>query len=284
MLAGLREVVDLGKQKNMAIGSFNTPNLECLLAVLDAAEELDVPVIISHAQCHEDVAPLEKVGPVMVELAKRSRVPVCVHLDHGEDFDYCKRAMELGFTSVMIDYSTLDYEGNVKGTREVVDYAHAHGVEVEAELGALPQREGGEESAAVDPTELYTKPALVPDYLARTGVDALAIAFGTVHGIYKTKPVLNTDIITEVRKHTNLPLVMHGGSGISDEQYREVIRCGIGKINYYSYMSYAGYDAAKATVAQRDADYFHNLALQAQKAMQANVMRTLRVFCGEEQA
>ena len=126
-----------------AVGSFNTPNLECLLAVLGAAEKLNVPVIIAHAQCHEGVSPIQKIGPVMVELAKRASVPVCVHLDHGENFDYCKQAIALGFTSVMIDYSTLPYEDNVKGTAEVVAYAHAHGVDVEAELGALPQREGG---------------------------------------------------------------------------------------------------------------------------------------------
>lgn len=137
-------------------------------------EELDVPVIISHAQCHEHVAPLGKIGPVMVELAKRSKVKVCVHLDHGEDFAYCKHAIELGFTSVMIDYSTLSYEQNIKGTCEVVEFAHNHGVEVEAELGALTQRDGEGESVVSDPSDLYTKPELVPDFLAETGVDALA--------------------------------------------------------------------------------------------------------------
>ena len=282
MLAGLKEVVVEGKKRNIAIGSFNTPNLECLLAVLDAAETLNVPVIISHAQCHEDVAPLDKIGPVMVELAKRSKVKVCVHLDHGEDFEYCKRAIALGFTSVMIDYSTLPYDENVKGTKEVVDYAHQNGVEVEAELGALPQREGGGESVDVNPSDLYTKPELVPDFLANTGVDALAIAFGTAHGIYKTKPVLNMDIITKVREYTDLPLVMHGGSGISHEEYKEVIRRGIGKINYYSYMSYAGYAEAKKTVESKEADFFHNLALNAQNAMKENALATLKVFSNME--
>ena len=281
MLAGLKEVVAEGKQRNIAIGSFNTPNLECLLAVLEAAEELGVPVIIAHAQCHEEVAPLDKIGPVMVELAKRSKVKVCVHLDHGEDLEYCKRAIEIGFTSIMIDYSTLPYEENVKGTKDAVGYAHTNGVEVEAELGALPQREGGGESVAINPSDLYTKPELVPDFLAQTGVDALAIAFGTAHGIYKTKPVLNMDIITKVRELTDLPLVMHGGSGISQEEYKEVIRRGIGKINYYSYMSYAGYAEAKKTVENKEADFFHNLALNAQKAMKENALATLKVFSGE---
>lgn len=277
MIASLKEVIAISKKNGRAVGSFNTPNLECLLAVLGAAEKLNVPVIIAHAQCHEEVAPLQKVGPVMVELAKRSGVPVCVHLDHGENFDYCKQAIGLGFTSVMIDYSTLPYEDNVKGTAEVVAYAHARGVDVEAELGALPQREGGGESAA-DPTALYTRPELVPDFLARTGVDALAIAFGTAHGIYKTTPVLNLDIIDEVRKKTDIPLVMHGGSGISHEVYRDVIRRGINKINYYTYMSYAGYAAAKELTQTNPTGFFHDMALHAQKAMEENALATLKVF------
>jgi fructose-bisphosphate aldolase class II len=277
MLASLQQVLSEGRERKIAVGSFNTPNLECLLAVLEAAETLNVPVIVAHAQCHEGVAPLDKIGRVMVTLAKESKVQVCVHLDHGEDFDYCKKAISLGFTSVMIDHSTKPYEENVAGTRKVVDYAHVCGVDVEAELGALPSREGG--AGTVGKAEdLYTKPDLVPDFLEKTGADALAIAFGTAHGIYKTKPVLNMDIITQVRNRTNAPLVMHGGSGISHEEYREVIRRGINKINYYTYMSYAGYAAAKAEIEKTPADFFHNLALTAKNAMKENVVETLKVF------
>ncbi len=281
MLASLKEVCGYADKTNTAIGSFNTPNLESLLAVLDAAEELRVPVIVAHAQIHEEVAPLDKIGRVMVELAKNAKVPVCVHLDHGENFAYCKRAMDLGFTSAMIDYSTLSYEENEAGTKEVVDYAHARGVQVEAELGALPQREGGGESATSNPEDLYTKPELVSGFIAQTGVDALAIAFGTAHGIYKSKPVLNMDVITKVREKTDLPLVMHGGSGISHEEYREVVKRGIRKINYYSYMSYDGYAAAKTAVEEKSADFYHNLALKAQKAMYENALATLKVFSGK---
>lgn len=278
MLASLKEVIQEGKKRKIAVGAFNTPNLECLLAVLGAAEKLEVPVIVSHAQLHESVAPIEKVGPVMVELAKRSKVKVCVHLDHGEDFAYCKKAIALGFTSVMIDCSALPYEENVAHTAEVVKYAHAHGVDVEAELGRLPNREGGAGGGKEKPEDLYTDPELVPDYLQKTGVDALAIAFGTAHGIYKVKPVLNMDVITKVRQKTDIPLVMHGGSGISPEEYREVIRRGVNKINYYTYMSYAGYAAAKAHAEKEPAGFFHDMALSAQKAMEENAEKTLRVF------
>ena len=277
MIVGLKEVTAEAKKRGIAVGNFNTPNLECLIAALDAAEELDVPIIIAHAQCHEDVAPLDKIGPVMVELAKRSKAKVCVHLDHGEDFEYCKRAIALGFTSIMIDFSTLPYEENLKGTAEVVEYAHAHGVDVEAELGSMPSREGGGD-VAVSKESLYTNPELVVDFVSKTNVDALAIAFGTAHGIYKETPVLNMDIITAVTEKTDLPLVMHGGSGISHDDYREVIKRGIRKINYYSYMSYDGYAAAKKTVETKEADFFHNLALNAQMAMKENAIKTIKVF------
>ena len=280
MLASLKEVLEEGKKQKIAIGAFNTPNLECLLAVLGAAEKLNVPVIVAHAQLHEDVAPLEKIGRVMIALAQQSKVRVCVHLDHCEDLEYCKRAISLGFTSVMIDYSARSYEENIAGTREAVEYAHAHGVDVEAELGRLPNREGGSGGGENKPEDLYTDPDLVPDYLKRTGADALAIAFGTAHGIYKVKPALNMDVISRVREKTDIPLVMHGGSGIADEEYREAIRRGINKINASTYMSYAGYAAAKSLTEKQPTGFFHDLALSAEKAMQADVEKTLRVFGG----
>jgi len=281
MLVGLKEVLGIAEEKQMAIGSFNTPNSESLFAVIRAAEEMDVPVIIMHAQCHEEYAPLEKIGVLMVAMAKASKVPVCVHLDHGEDFEYCKKAIELGFSSIMIDCSTLPYEENVKITREVTDYAHAHKVDVEAELGALPQREGGVGNTAIKKEDLYTKPELVPDFAKRTNCDALAIAFGTAHGIYKEKPVLNTDIISAVKEKTDLFLVMHGGSGISDNQFRDVIKKGIRKINYYSYMAYAGYASAKEKIGEKEADYYHVISSQAEEGMYRNVKQAIKVFANK---
>lgn len=281
MLVGLKEILAIGRERGIAVGSFNTPNSEALFAVLDAAETLDVPVIIAHAQCHDYAAPLEKIAPLMVAMAKRATVPVCVHLDHGEDFDYCARAIAEGFTSVMIDSSTLPYEENIALTARVTEYAHAHGVDVEAELGRMPSREGGEGATEERPEDLYTDPALVPDYLARTGADALAIAFGTAHGFYKVKPVLNMDIITAVKAVTDVPLVMHGGSGISHEEYRALIARGIGKINYYSYMSYAGYAEARACVTEKETGFYHDLALRVERAIYENVLETLKVFSGK---
>ena len=279
MLCSLKELMDISKEKKIAIAAFNTPNSETLIAVLEAAEELNLPVIISHAQLHEPIAPLKWIGPMMIEMAKQSKAKVCVHLDHGEDFDYCKRAIELGFTSVMIDCSTKPYEENVKYTKEVVDYAHKMGVDVEAELGALPNRECGEN---VNIEDIYTKVELVPDFVERTNVDVLAIAFGTAHGIYKAKPILNFDIISNVKKATDTPLVMHGGSGVSTEDYKEVIRRGINKINYYTYMSYDGYNTAKEYALTHDADFYHELAFKAKETMKEHAKRIMKVFANYE--
>ena len=206
MLVGLKEVLAEGKAKGIAVGSFNTPNLECLIAVLDAAEELDVPVIVAHAQIHEPIAPLDKIGPVMVALARAARVKVCVHLDHGEDEEYCRRAMDLGFTSVMIDYSTKDYEDNVLGTRRVVDMAHARGVDVESELGRLPQREGGAEDDgmvevvlaglvdALDALVFAVHAVVAPRPGARQGVDCECHGIGIGDEVLKREfPVFGGD-------------------------------------------------------------------------------------------
>ena len=281
MLASLKEVVAEGKARKIAIGSFNTPNLECLLAVLDAAEELNVPVIISHAQCHESVAPLDKIGPVMVELAKRSKVKVCVHLDHGEDFTYCKRAIELGFTSVMIDASALPYEENLAVTKQVTEIAHAMGVSVEAELGRLVTGEAGskeEHTADMKAEDFYTDPAEAKAFCEETGVDALAIAFGTAHGFYTAQPKLDFDVVKNVAAATGLPLVMHGGSGVSEEGFKTAIANGIRKINYYSYMSKAGYMAAKGVMEAGKTSYLHDVEYAAMQAMKEDVKKAIKVF------
>lgn len=277
MLASLREVLRIGRDRGIAVGSFNTPTLESLLAVIKAAEDLDVPVIIMHAQIHESVIPINDIGKVMITMAKASKTKVCVHLDHGEDLDYVKKAIALGFTSVMVDNSALPYEENVRKTKEAVYYAHCMGVDVEAELGRLPQREGGG-GEANNSADLYTDPELVDDFLTKTRVDALAIAFGTAHGIYKTPPKLNLDIITRVREKTDIPLVMHGGSGISADVYREVIRRGINKINFYTYMAYAGFSTAKLLADKEGKGFYHDLAAEAQDAMRETVEETLKVF------
>ena len=276
MLVTLNEILAIAEERKCAIGAFNTPNLECITAVLNAAEKLDVPVIISHAELHESVAPLAVIGPVMVQAAKNAKVPVCVHLDHCETLSYMSDALKLGFTGVMYDGSVLPYEENVANTKIAVAMAKKYGANVEAEIGQLASREGGTEENAGGP--VYTDPDLAVKFCAETGIDALAPSFGTAHGIYKSKPVLDLDRVKVIAEMTKLPLVMHGGSGVSDEDYRTAIRNGIRKINYYSYMSKAGVTAVKALLEAEDVTFFHDLALAAQQAMEQNAEKAMRIF------
>ena len=305
MLINLKEILTIADHDNIAIGAFNTPNLECINAVIDAAERLNVPVIISHAELHEDVAPLAKIGPVMVQAAKAAKVPVCVHLDHCETLSYMKQALELGFTGVMYDGSTLSYEENLENTKKAVAMASQYNCGVEAELGAMAAREGGEAASGQTavgegvravaaagkalagkgrpfaPTgPVYTDPDEAVEFCKETKIDALAPSFGTAHGIYKNKPILDFDRVKEIAIRTRLPLVMHGGSGVSPEDYRKGIECGLRKINYYSYMAKAGTQAVIDKLQAGNVLFFHDLALAAQKAMEEDVEKAMRVFAG----
>ena len=277
MLVNLVEILKMAEERKCAVGAFNTPNLECLNAVISAAERLNVPVIIAHAELHEPVSPLAVIGPVMVEAAKKAKVPVCVHLDHCETLSYMREALEIGFTGVMYDGSLLPYEENLANTKKAVAMAKEYNCGVEAELGSLASREGGE-SAGSGP--VYTDPDQAAVFCGETGIDALAPSFGTAHGIYKAKPVLDLERVKVIAEKTGLPLVMHGGSGVSPEDYRTGIRNGLRKINYYSYMSRAGVNAVKEMLGKEDVTFFHDLALAAQKAMEADAEKAMRVFAG----
>ncbi len=277
MLVNLVEILKMAEEKKCAIGAFNTPNLECVNAVLAAAEELKVPVILMHAQIHEEFSPLETIGPVLVQSAKSAKVPVCAHLDHCEDLGYMAKALEIGFTGVMYDGSTLPYGENLANTKKAVAMAKKYNCGVEAELGALASREGGTANAA---GPVYTDPDEAASFCEETGIDALAPSFGTAHGIYKARPVLDLNRVKLISEKTGLPLVMHGGSGVSIEDYRTGIANGLRKINYYSYMSKAGTNAVKELLEKEDVTFFHDLALAAERAMRLDAVKAMRIFAG----
>ena len=276
MLVNLNYVLDYAIKNDVAIGSFNTPNLENMIAVLSAAEALNVPVIIMHAQCHEEYAPLDIVGPIMLLMAKNAKVPVCVHLDHCEDLTYLKRAIDLGFTSVMIDASSKPYDENVYLTKEAVKLAHAKNVSVEAEIGILGGREAGD-SKPLSKEEMYTDPLLAKRFVEDTKIDALACSFGTAHGIYKVKPELDFERISKISELCKLPLVMHGGSGVSHDDYKKAIKRGVRKINYYSYMAKEGVMATREIV-NTDITFYHEIASYATLKMKEDVLKAMKVF------
>ncbi len=284
MLVTLNQVMKLAEEKRIAVGSFNTPNLESLQAVIGAAEELKLPVIIQFAQCHEPWIPLELIGPIMVETAKKSAVPVCVHLDHGETLEYLEKALQIGFTGIMYDGSVLPYEENLANTKKAVAVAGKTGASVEAELGSMGKRESGagDTDSGEDDTKIYTDPQKAKEFVDASGIDALACSFGTTHGIYLTTPKLDFDVVKNVRALTNdIPVVMHGGSGVSREDYHKAIQAGVRKINYFTYMDKSGGNAAAEYLKSLNAEepvFFSSVSMAARDAMKENVKAAMKMF------
>ena len=238
-----------------------------------------IPFVLQHAPAHEKYIPLAVAGPIMIQLARAAKTPVAVHLDHGDSIEVCLRALAMGFTSVMFDGSALPYEENMKATAFVAKTAHALGATTEAELGSMPHNFNGE-LKEYTPEDFYTKPDEAAQFVQTTGVDALAISFGTVHGVYKTTPRLSFDVIDEVRKSTgDLPLVMHGGSGLSANDYHQAISKGIRKINYYTYGALAGGKAVYDIVKRiPEGLQFHDVATCVTGAIADDVKRVMKLF------
>lgn len=289
MLVTLKEILSIAEERKIAVGSFNISGLEAIEAELGAAEELGLPVILQFAQCHESLVPLRTIGPVMVEMAKKASVPVCVHLDHGETLAYLNEALEIGFTGIMFDGSALSYEENVKNTVKAVENARRFGASVEAELGSMGKREtgSGSDGAGVnDATKIYTDPQLAASFVKETGIDALACSFGTTHGIYLTEPKLDFDVVKKVRKScSGIPVVMHGGSGVSAEDFHRAVAAGVRKINYFTYMDKAGGTAAAAYLSglkEGQPVFFSAILTAARSAMKENVKSAMKVFAGLE--
>ncbi len=288
MLITLKEILEIAEKRKIAIGAFNAANLESLRAIMNAAKELELPVILQFAQCHESCVPLELIGPVMVEVAKKAPVPVCVHLDHGETLEYLRTALELGFTGIMYDGSTLAYEENLENTRKAVAMAKKAGASVEAELGSMGKRESGKGEAGgeTDHTKIYTNPEQAQRFVRHSGIDALACSFGTTHGIYMSEPKLNYAIIEDVRALTgNIPVVMHGGSGIGREDFQRAIQAGVRKINYFTYMDKAGGGAAEDYFQHlnKEPRFFSSVSAVARDAMKENVKSAMQIFSFQDQ-
>lgn len=278
MLVNLKQILEIANKNNCAIGMFNATGFDSLQAIIKASESLNQPVIIAHAEVHNKYNDISMVGPAMIAMAKNAKVPVCVHLDHGVTLEMIKRAIDIGFTSIMIDASSLPFKENIKLTKQVVDMCHPLNISVEGEIGQLITTEDGTLNTNNAKEYYYTKPSEAKQFVEETNVDALAIAFGTQHGFYKEKPKLDINVIKEVKKVVNIPLVMHGGSGLTKEQFQDSIKAGIRKINYYSYMSKAGYDAAKEEILKNETTYLHDVEYKASLAMQENVKQAITIF------
>lgn len=227
MLVNMKELLADAQKGNYAVGSFSVANMEMVLGVLQAAEELKAPVILQIAEVRLKQSPLELIGPLMVAAAKNAKTPVAVHFDHGKTVEKISQALELGFTSVMFDGSHLPLDENIEMTKQVMALAAPYGAAVEAEIGCVGGSEDGSEDIAIN----CTKPQDAVRFEKETKVDALAIAIGNAHGNYKSTPHLRFDILAEVNEKTSTPLVLHGGTGISPDDFVCCSKTGIKKIN-----------------------------------------------------
>ena len=241
MLVNLNEVLKKAQKEKYAVGLFNTTDTDMLQAVIEAAEESNSPVILGTAEVLLPYGELKLIAPSVIAAAKRAKVPVVVHYDHGLTFDRCIEALKLGFSSIMFDGSAKPYEQNIAETRETVKIAHAFGATVEGEIGHVG--EAAKEDNLL--TDMYTTPEEAKAYLDATGVDALAVAIGSAHGVYKKKPMLNIERLKEISGAVNVPLVLHGGSGLSDDDFKNTIRNGIAKVNIFTDLCLAGERAMK---------------------------------------
>ncbi len=245
MLANLNDVLRPAKHGKYAVGLFNAVNLELARGIIAAAESSRSPVIMGTAEVLLPYGPLEEVSYYLLPMAKKASVPVVVHLDHGLSYDCCIKALELGFSSIMYDCSTDTYEENIRKVKEMADIAHSYGATIEGELGHVGDNEGSAEGSShlADPSAFFTDPKQAKDFVDRTGVDALAIAVGNAHGAYKLPPKLDFERIRTIAREVDVPLVLHGGSGLTDDDFRQAIKDGISKVNIFTDINVAAVEA-----------------------------------------
>ncbi len=226
-LVKMKTLLENAENKKIGCGAFSIANMEMIRGAIKAAEEMQTPIILQIAEVRLNYSPLHMIGPMMVAAAKQSKVDVAVHLDHGLTLETVKQALEIGFTSVMLDASTLPFEQNIEKTKSVVELAKKYGATVEAELGLV----GGSEDGSSDHGIRCTDPQDAKVFAENTGIDALAVAIGNAHGNYPVAPKLAFDVLEQIKNNVSIPLVLHGGSGITDKDFQKAISLGIKKVN-----------------------------------------------------
>jgi len=275
-LVNLSTVLGSTMAQGKAVGCFNMVDINSLEAILNAAARENSQVIVAVAEVHFNYVDIEKLSAVICHLAHQSAVPVALHLDHGQNLDSIMKAIRYGFTSIMFDGSQLPFEENIARTAEIVRFAHAAGVSVEAELGHVGGTEG--QSDSEHDTELFTDPLEAAQFVSLTGVDALAVAIGSAHGVYKRKPKLDFTRLQKIKELVDIPLVLHGGSGISAEDFRRAIRLGVSKINIYTDLSQAASSSIKQALEMNPLLPYPEIKTVARRAMEKVVMEKIKVF------
>ena len=273
-LVKMKDLLKRAEEKNIGCGAFSVGNMEMVKGAIRAAEELNTPLILQIAEVRLKYSPLHLMGPMMVQAAKEAKVDVAVHLDHGLTFETVDKALELGFTSVMLDASTLPFEENIAKVKTVVEKARKYGATVEAELGLV----GGSEDGSCDHGIRCTDPDDAVVYARETGIDALAVAIGNAHGNYPVAPTLAFDVLEKIHEKVDIPLVLHGGSGITDKDFQRAISLGIRKVN----IATASFNSLTAHVekymASTDKHNFFDLNEAMVQGTYENVKRHILVF------
>ena len=273
-LVKMKDLLRRAEEKNIGCGAFSVGNMEMVRGAIRAAEELDTPIILQIAEVRLKNSPLHLMGPMMVQAAKEAKVDVAVHLDHGLTFESVDKALELGFTSVMLDASTLPFEENIARVKAVVEKARKYGATVEAELGLV----GGSEDGSCDHGIRCTDPDDAVVYARETGIDALAVAIGNAHGNYPVAPTLAFDVLEKIHEKVDIPLVLHGGSGITDKDFQKAISFGIRKVN----IATASFNSLTAHVEKymesTDKHNFFDLNEAMVQGTYENVKRHILVF------
>lgn len=273
-LVKMKDLLRRAEEKNIGCGAFSVGNMEMVRGAIRAAEELDTPIILQIAEVRLKNSPLHLMGPMMVQAAKEAKVDVAVHLDHGLTFETVDKGLELGFTSVMLDASTLPFEENIARVKAVVEKARKYGATVEAELGLV----GGSEDGSCDHGIRCTDPDDAVVYARETGIDALAVAIGNAHGNYPVAPTLAFDVLEKIHEKVDIPLVLHGGSGITDKDFQRAISLGIRKVN----IATASFNSLTAHVEKymesTDKHNFFDLNEAMVQGTYENVKRHILVF------
>lgn len=270
-LYNMKEILLDAQKRAYGVGYFNAVNLEMIRAYIEAAEELDSPIIIGTAEALLPIAPFEWIVPAMLDAARRARVPVAVHLDHTYHFNTLMQALRAGFGSIMYDGSRESHEDNLQHSAAIARIAHGMGVGLECELGSVS---GLSDEAGHEDKMVYTEPSEAAAFLERTGADFLAVSIGTVHGVYKAEPHLDIPRLKQIRAAVDAPLVLHGGSGLSDADFQNTIAGGIVKINVFTDVILA---AKRALAEHPEASYNDGICL-AREAMKEATLEKLRIF------
>lgn len=278
MLVNLNDVLIQAKKSGYAVGAFNVYNMETVEVVFDAAASLDIPVIIAFGEKYSNINNINLIARCVHELANKTQIPIVLHLDHCKSEDLIIQAIQAGFTSVMYDGSSMSNYDNIKNTSKVVKIAHAAGVTVEAELGYIPAEDSGE----LVPEDRLTKPEEAKEFVEKTDCDALAIAVGTIHGNYIGKPKIYHDRLKEIAKVILIPLVLHGGSGNTEEDIILAINEGISKININTEISNAAIKQLREIFEGNFSGHLSILSDRIKKPMLEVIQEKMRLFlCGK---